>query len=87
MAESSKFMDLQVEEILLRDMDVLEKTREELRSELKTKLGQEEHLRRLLARLQHCTPEEGVSFSFFSGFRAYSIWRIASNKNNNTVVC
>ena len=61
-AEASKFMDLLVEESLLRDMDVLEKTREELRSEFKTKLGQEEHLRRLLARLQHCTPEEGVSF-------------------------
>ena len=60
-AEASKFMDLLVEESLLRDMDVLN-TREELQSELKIKLGQEEHLRQISARLQHCTQEEGMSF-------------------------
>ena len=50
-AEDSKFMDLLVEESLLRDMDILDKIKEELQSELKTKLGQEEHLKRLLERL------------------------------------
>ena len=62
LAEASQFKYLLVEESPLRDMDIVEKSREELRSEFKIQLLQEVTLRKLSARLRHCATEEAISF-------------------------
>ena len=60
--EASKFQDLLVEECLLRDMDIVDKTTSTLQSELKEALQNEAHLKKLKDRLKHCTPAEGMCF-------------------------
>ena len=54
LSEESQFQNFLVIESLLRGIDIVQKSREELRSVLKVKLGQYAILRRLPARLKHC---------------------------------
>ena len=60
--EDLTFQDLLVEECLLRDMEIVDKSTANLQSDLRDALKQEEKLRKLEHRLKHCTPEEGMCF-------------------------
>ena len=61
-SEAQNFMSLLLEEGLLRELDVIDKSMEDLRLLLKGSLKKENNLVELKKRLDHCTIKEGISF-------------------------
>jgi len=60
--EAQNFMSLLLEEGLLHELDVIDKSMEDLRLLLKGSLKKENNLVKLKKRLDHCTIKEGISF-------------------------
>lgn len=60
--EVQNFMSLLLEEGLLHELDVIDKSMEDLRLLLKGSLKKKNNLVELKKRLDHCTIKEGISF-------------------------
>ena len=60
--EAATFQDLLVRECLLRDIDMVDFTREQMRAKIQTTLTHKSHLRNLVLHLDQCTLDEGMCF-------------------------
>ena len=60
--EAATFQDFLVDECLLRDIDMVDLTREKMRAKLQTILTHKSHLQNLALHLDQCTLDKGMCF-------------------------